>query len=104
MSAGSHHLLVFYRPGGSPQPMSTCSGLEFTSGPYGSQTPDAVVNARKPRLTVRNARDGEIGPAVKGKIMAELRTSPESTRLFTAVRDDQVEGFISTHSDWAARS
>ena len=30
--------------------------------------------------------------------------SPESTRLFTAVRDDQVEGFISTHSDWVARS
>src|SRR5437773_3606118 len=27
MSPGSHHLLVFYRPGGSPQPMSTCSGL-----------------------------------------------------------------------------
>jgi hypothetical protein len=40
MSAGSHHLLLFYEPGGSAAPLAPCSGLEFTATPYGSQTQD----------------------------------------------------------------
>jgi uncharacterized protein (TIGR03067 family) len=46
----------------------------------GRKAPDDVLSARKAGLTFRPARDGDIGPALKGKIMAELRTGPESTR------------------------
>jgi hypothetical protein len=51
MSAGSHHLLLFwqdatdnamnYLPPGSPRgPLASCSGLEFAATPYGSQAED----------------------------------------------------------------
>jgi uncharacterized protein (TIGR03067 family) len=46
----------------------------------GRKTPDDVLNARKPSLTFRNARDGDFGPIAKGKVMAELRVGPDSTR------------------------
>jgi hypothetical protein len=41
MTAGSHHLLLFYKPGVTADgPLETCSGLEFAATPYGSQLPD----------------------------------------------------------------
>ena len=46
----------------------------------GRQTPAEVLRDRKAKLTFRYARDGDIGPALKGKIMADLLTGPGSTR------------------------
>jgi len=43
MTAGSHHLLVFYQANAQNTAVESCSGLEFKSGPYGSQTPDAKI-------------------------------------------------------------
>jgi hypothetical protein len=43
MSTGSHHLLIFYKQDATDDPVAACSGLEFSAGPYGAQTPDAVV-------------------------------------------------------------
>lgn len=41
MSLGSHHMLLFYKPGVTQDgPLQTCSGLEFAATPYGSQQPD----------------------------------------------------------------
>jgi hypothetical protein len=41
MSQGSHHLLLFYKPGVTQNgPLEMCSGLEFAPTPYGSQQPD----------------------------------------------------------------
>jgi hypothetical protein len=40
MSTGSHHLLLFYKPGVGDVPLAACSGLEFAATPYGSQTQD----------------------------------------------------------------
>ncbi len=40
MTPGSHHLLLFYKPGASDGPLADCSGTEFAPGPYGSQRPD----------------------------------------------------------------
>jgi hypothetical protein len=38
MSVGSHHMLLFYKPGATDSPLAACSGLEFAATPYGSQT------------------------------------------------------------------
>jgi uncharacterized protein (TIGR03067 family) len=46
----------------------------------GRRTPDEVLKERKPSLTFRPARDGDVGPVMKGKVMAELQTGPKSTR------------------------
>jgi uncharacterized protein (TIGR03067 family) len=46
----------------------------------GRKTPDDVLKERKPTLKLRAARDGDVGPPVKGKIIAELRTGPENSR------------------------
>jgi hypothetical protein len=43
MTAGSHHLLLFYKAGVSDGPLVDCSGLEFSATPYGSQLPDDSV-------------------------------------------------------------
>ncbi len=41
MTAGSHHLLLFYKEGVTADgALETCSGLEVAPTPYGSQTPD----------------------------------------------------------------
>jgi hypothetical protein len=40
MTPGSHHLLVFYKPGAGDGALADCSGTEFAPGPYGSQRPD----------------------------------------------------------------
>jgi hypothetical protein len=45
MSAGSHHLLLFYKDNITADgPLETCSGLEFAATPYGSQTPDGSLS------------------------------------------------------------
>jgi uncharacterized protein (TIGR03067 family) len=46
----------------------------------GQKTPDELVRGRKPGVTFRRARDGDPGPAVKNKIVADLRTGPDNTR------------------------
>jgi uncharacterized protein (TIGR03067 family) len=46
----------------------------------GRQTPAEVLRDRKSKLIFRNARDGDVGPAIKGKIMADLHTGPDSSR------------------------
>lgn len=51
----------------------------------GRKTPAEVLAERKPSLVFRPARDGDFGPAVKGKLMAELRTGPDSTRTVRVV-------------------
>lgn len=44
MTAGSHHLLVFYKNGlTSSGPLGSCSGLEFAATPYGSQRRDDLL-------------------------------------------------------------
>jgi hypothetical protein len=47
MTVGSHHLLVFYKAGATDDPLESdpnrCNGLEFHSGPYGAQTPQAKI-------------------------------------------------------------
>jgi hypothetical protein len=43
MTAGSHHLLLFYKPGVTNSPLADCSGLEFAAYPYGSQRPDDSI-------------------------------------------------------------
>ena len=43
LTPGSHHLLVFYKPGASDGALADCSGLEFAPGPYGSQRPDDAI-------------------------------------------------------------
>src|SRR5207237_4126066 len=40
MTAGSHHMLLFYKDGATNQPIEDCSGLEFAATPYGSQQRD----------------------------------------------------------------
>jgi hypothetical protein len=40
LSAGAHHLLVFYKAGARDSAPADCSGSEFAAGPYGSQRPD----------------------------------------------------------------
>jgi hypothetical protein len=37
MAAGSHHMLLFYKPGATDSALEDCSGLEFAATPYGSQ-------------------------------------------------------------------
>ncbi len=44
MTTGSHHLLVFYQPNATDGAIEDCSGLEFHSGPFGAQTPDATIS------------------------------------------------------------
>lgn len=46
----------------------------------GRLTPVEVLRERKAKLTFRNARDGDIGPLLKGKVMADLQTGPDSKR------------------------
>jgi hypothetical protein len=43
MSAGSHHLLLFYKNGVSDGPLEDCSGLEFAPTPYSTQLKDDTV-------------------------------------------------------------
>ena len=43
MVAGSHHMLLFYKPGAMDTALEDCSGLEFAATPYGSQTPDDTL-------------------------------------------------------------
>jgi hypothetical protein len=44
MTAGSHHLLVFFAQGvQADTPIEACSGLEFQATPYGTQLPDDAV-------------------------------------------------------------
>jgi hypothetical protein len=43
MTAGSHHLLVFYKDGAANSPVEECSGLEFAATPYSTQLPDDTV-------------------------------------------------------------
>lgn len=43
MAPGSHHLLFFYKDGATDGPLETCSGLEFTATPYGTQQPDDAI-------------------------------------------------------------
>src|SRR5262249_10304104 len=40
MTPGSHHLLLFYRPGSTDSALEDCSGLEFAATPYSTQLPD----------------------------------------------------------------
>ncbi len=40
MAAGSHHMLLFYEPGGTSSALAPCSGLQFAATPYGSQQLD----------------------------------------------------------------
>jgi hypothetical protein len=40
LSAGAHHLLVFYADQAADAPLAPCSGNEFAAGPYGSQQLD----------------------------------------------------------------
>jgi len=44
MTAGSHHLLLFYAGDNQDGAIENCSGLEFHPTPYGAQTRDSVVN------------------------------------------------------------
>src|SRR5258706_8963165 len=43
MSAGSHHLAVFYRDAITDGPVEACSGLEFSAGPFATQLRDDQV-------------------------------------------------------------
>ncbi|MGZ3442982.1 MAG: hypothetical protein ACXVDD_25850, partial [Polyangia bacterium] len=43
MTPGSHHLLVFYKPGAADGALADCRGTEFAPGPYGSQRPDDAI-------------------------------------------------------------
>lgn len=43
MTAGSHHLLLFYKDGAGDSPLEDCSGLEFAATPYSTQLPDDAV-------------------------------------------------------------
>jgi hypothetical protein len=43
MTAGSHHLLLFYNEGAADGPLEDCSGLEFAATPYSTQLPDDQV-------------------------------------------------------------
>jgi hypothetical protein len=40
MTAGAHHLIVFFQTGGRDGSLEDCSGNEFAAGPYGSQRLD----------------------------------------------------------------
>ena len=40
MTAGSHHLLLFYKAGATDDALEDCSGLEFAATPYSTQQPD----------------------------------------------------------------
>jgi len=40
LTAGSHHLFVFYRDGLTNGPVEECSGLEFSPGPFATQLRD----------------------------------------------------------------
>jgi len=44
MSAGSHHMLLFYYNSNADGALEDCSGLEFHPTPYGAQTPDSEVD------------------------------------------------------------
>ena len=46
----------------------------------GRKTPEDALKGRKPSLVFRQAREGDIGPALKGKVMADLTTGPDRTR------------------------
>ena len=43
MTAGSHHLLLFYKDNAVDSDVVPCNGLEFSPTPYGAQQPDAQV-------------------------------------------------------------
>ncbi len=43
MSAGSHHLFVFYEPKNADGPLEDCSGLEFKSAVHAAQSPQHSI-------------------------------------------------------------
>lgn len=43
MTQGSHHLLLFYKPGIADGALEGCSGLEFAATPYSTQLPNDAV-------------------------------------------------------------
>lgn len=43
LTPGSHHLLVFYKPGAVDAAPADCRANEFAPGPYGSQRPDDAL-------------------------------------------------------------
>jgi hypothetical protein len=43
MAKGSHHLLLFYKPGATDSALEDCSGLEFAATPYSTQLPDDAL-------------------------------------------------------------
>ena len=75
-------------PGTQALPVSRVSDAQQLLGEWsiaeirarGRQTPPEVLRERKAKLTFRNARHGDVGPGLKGKIMADLQTGPDSTR------------------------
>jgi uncharacterized protein (TIGR03067 family) len=60
----------------------------------GRKTPEDVIARRKPSLTLRAARDGDLGPSMKGKVVAELRTGPDTSRTVWVKADAGVIDFI----------
>src|SRR5262249_12253278 len=59
----------------------------------GRKTPDDVVARRKPSLTFRSSRDGDVA-AMKGKVVAELRTGPDTSRTVWGKADAGVIDFV----------
>ncbi|HJZ90716.1 MAG TPA: TIGR03067 domain-containing protein [Gemmataceae bacterium] len=59
----------------------------------GRKTPDDVVARRKPSLTFRSSRDGDVA-AMKGKVVAELRTGPDTSRTVWVKADAGVIDFV----------
>jgi hypothetical protein len=58
MTAGSHHLAVFYRDALADGPVEECSGLEFSAGPFATQLRDDRVQYPKGIAAVLNAGQG----------------------------------------------
>lgn len=50
----------------------------------GRRTPDDVLRDRQPKMEIRAARDGDPGPVLKNKTMAELHTGPGNVRTVWA--------------------
>ncbi len=51
----------------------------------GRKTSEEVLKERKASLTFRNAKDGDFGPTLRGKLMADLRTGPDNSRTVRVV-------------------
>jgi hypothetical protein len=81
MSAGSHHLAVFYRDDIANGPVEECSGLEFSAGPFATQLrddqtkyPAGIAAVLDPKQGIRlnahyvNTTSQELTPSVSIKI------------------------------------